>query len=79
MKKKTIKKKYTYQCNLSGQTVQTTREAASPGDLMSIEAYYEIHPENDDRPHLIKLEAQARKAEREAMKQALLGGGPSAE
>ncbi len=51
-KKKTI---YNYTCTLTGETFTTTKEASNPDELVSVKGYYELHPEDDDRPEAIKL------------------------
>ncbi len=55
-RKKSFKKIYRYDCTLTGETYKLTAEAKNPDDLMSIKAYYEMHPEKDDRPAVIKKE-----------------------
>lgn len=57
-KRKIRKQIYRYECTLTGETYKTTREAAHPDELVSIKAYYELHPEDDDRPEKIKKELQ---------------------
>lgn len=52
--KKKIKKVYKYECTITGESFKTTEEAPSPGDLMTVQAYYQMHPEKDDRPAEIK-------------------------
>lgn len=55
MSKKKIKKIYKYECNVTGESFKTTAEAPSPGDLMTVSAYYQMSPELDDRPVEIKV------------------------
>lgn len=45
---------YNYECSLSGEEFVLTAKAPNPKDLLTIKAYYELHPENDDRPAVIK-------------------------
>jgi hypothetical protein len=45
---------YHYECSLTGEEFVMTTKAQNPKELMSIKAYYELHPENDDRPAVIK-------------------------
>ncbi len=45
---------YTYECSLTGEEFVMTSKAQNPKDLLSVKAYYELHPENDDRPAIIK-------------------------
>ncbi len=58
----------TYTCTITGKTYQLTREAIHPDDLVSVDAWYELHPEEDDRPEKIKIQAKERKAQEEALK-----------
>lgn len=55
MSKKKIKKIYKYECTITGESFKTTEEAENPNELMTVAAYYQMHPENDDRPAEIKL------------------------
>lgn len=54
MARKKYKKIYTYQCTITEEEFKTTREAPSPDELVSINAYYDLHPEEDDRPESVK-------------------------
>jgi hypothetical protein len=56
--KKKIKKIYKYECTITGEAFKTTEEAKNPGDLMTVQAYYQMHPEKDDRPAEIKLKVK---------------------
>ncbi len=53
-KQKNYKKTFQYSCVLTGETYETTKKASSEEELLSIEAYYEMNPEMDDRPEHIK-------------------------
>ncbi len=44
---------------MTGETFKTTREAPNPSELVSVKAYYELNPEEDDRPEEIKKQIQA--------------------
>lgn len=55
MARKKLKKIYKYQCSITDEPYKTTREAPNPEELMSVEAYYDLHPEEDDRPENIKI------------------------
>lgn len=57
-KRKKFKKIYRYQCTMTEEEFKTTREAPNPDDLMSVKAYYEMHPEEDDRPEDIKKQLE---------------------
>ncbi|MCK6596114.1 MAG: hypothetical protein L6Q33_13020 [Bacteriovoracaceae bacterium] len=55
MSRKKIKKIYKYECTMSGETFKTTAEAKHPDELVSVKAYYELHPDKDDRPQDVKI------------------------
>ena len=55
-KRKKMKQIHRYDCSLTGETYKTTRKVDNPDELISVKAYYELHPENDDRPENIKKE-----------------------
>lgn len=60
MSKRKFKKQiYRYDCTMTGETFKTTREAPNPSELVSVKAYYELNPEEDDRPEEIKKQIQA--------------------
>jgi len=54
MKKRREKITYDYQCSLTGEEFTTTEKAQHPKELLSVKAFYEMNPEMDDRPALIK-------------------------
>jgi hypothetical protein len=54
MKRRREKITYNYECSLTGEQFITTEKAQNPKDLLSIKAYYEMNPDMDDRPLLIK-------------------------
>jgi len=56
--RKQKKEIFRYDCSLTGETYKTTKKAKTPEDLISVTAYYELHPENDDRPEHIKKELE---------------------
>jgi hypothetical protein len=66
-RRKRQQKIYRYDCTLTGETFKTTREIKNTDDLVSVEAYYEMNPEKDDRPAAVKAQVQADKEAREAM------------
>ena len=41
---------------MTDEEYKTTRKAPNPDDLISVNSYYEMHPEMDDRPDHIKAE-----------------------
>lgn len=66
--KKKIKKIYKYECTMTGEVFKTTEEAKHPDELTTVSAYYQLHPEMDDRPLEIKLKLKAREEEEAAFK-----------
>jgi hypothetical protein len=54
MKRRREKMTYNYECTLTGEQYVTTEKAPNPKDLVSVKAYYDMHPEMDDRPAVIK-------------------------
>jgi hypothetical protein len=68
MSKKKIKKIYKYDCTITGETFKTTSEAPNPGELLTVSAYYQMHPELDDRPLEAKLKAKNQEEEAAALK-----------
>jgi hypothetical protein len=62
MAKKKFKRFYNYKCSLTEETFKVTSEAPNPEDLMSVKAYYQLHPEHDDRPEYIKKQAEVEEA-----------------
>ena len=54
MKRRREKMTYNYECSLTGETYVTTEKAPNPKDLLSVKAYYDMHPDMDDRPAIIK-------------------------
>ncbi len=59
MARKKSKRIYNYKCSLTEENFKTTREAAHPDELVSVKAYYDMHPEEDDRPLHIKKKIEA--------------------
>ena len=53
-KRRKDKKIYRYECQITGDTFKRTTQAENPDDLMSVGAYYEMNPDKDDRPAVIK-------------------------
>ena len=43
-----------YSCTISGRKFKIYGKAPHPDELVCIPAYYELHPDDDDRPELIK-------------------------
>ena len=43
-----------YDCTITGKSFKRTEKAERPDELMSIEAYYQLNADKDDRPAVIK-------------------------
>jgi hypothetical protein len=54
MKRRREKITYNYECSLTGEQFTTTEKASNPKELLSVKGYYEMNPEKDDRPAIIK-------------------------
>ena len=50
MPRKKEKQFYIYECSVTNRSFKLTQEAPRPDELICVEAYYEMHPEEDDRP-----------------------------
>jgi hypothetical protein len=53
-KRKREKVTYNYQCSLTGEEFVMTEKAAHPKDLLTVKAFYEMNPDLDDRPAIVK-------------------------
>ncbi len=53
-KRKKEKKIYKYECSLTGETYKLTQKAENPDELLSVNAWYEMNSDKDDRPEDIK-------------------------
>lgn len=53
-KRKREKVTYNYQCSLTGEEFVMTEKAQHPKELLSVKAWYEMNPDQDDRPAVIK-------------------------
>jgi hypothetical protein len=67
--KKKFKKIYNYKCTITEKEFKTTAEAPNPEDLTCVSAYYELNPENDDRPEHIKITLKSKEVVKEAPKE----------
>ena len=65
-RKKRNKKLYFYNCTLTEKRFKTTQEAPNPDELLSVNSFYEMNPEMDDRPENIKLEMENKAKEAES-------------
>lgn len=55
MGRKNYKKTYDYECSITGEKYTTTEKAKNPDDLVSVNAWYELNEEKDDRPDVEKI------------------------
>ena len=53
-KRRREKVTYNYTCSLTNEEYVLTEKAANPKDLVSVKAYYELNPDMDDRPAVVK-------------------------
>lgn len=65
-RKKRNKKLYFYNCTLTEERFKTTQEAPNPDELLSVNSFYEMNPEMDDRPENIRLEVENKAKEAES-------------
>ncbi len=54
MKRKREKLTYNYECSLTQEAFVLTQKAENPKELLSVKAYYDMNPDMDDRPAIIK-------------------------
>jgi len=47
---------YRYKCTITEEEYKTTRKAPNPEELISVASFYELNPEEDDRPEHVKKE-----------------------
>ncbi len=52
--KKHYTETYTYKCSITEEEFKLTRKIKKTDELISIQAYYQLYPEKDDRPEQIK-------------------------
>lgn len=45
---------YKYDCSITGKSFKRTEKAANPEELISVEAYYQLNADKDDRPAVVK-------------------------
>ena len=50
---------YDYQCTLTGEKFRLYHESKNTSELISVKAFYELNPERDDRPEVIKKKLAA--------------------
>ncbi len=66
MKRKKERIYYRYQCTLTGDEFSMTEKAPHADELVSVEGYYQLHPDKDDRPAVIKKQLALEIANRAA-------------
>jgi len=54
MAKRSYKKIYEYKCTITEEMFRRTAKAETPDELVSVKAYYELNPDHDDRPDIVK-------------------------
>jgi hypothetical protein len=47
---------FRYKCTITDEEYKTTKKAENPDELISVQAFYELNPDKDDRPEHIKKE-----------------------
>lgn len=47
---------FRYTCTMTDEEYKTTRKITNVDDLISVNSYYELNPDMDDRPEHIKVE-----------------------
>ena len=57
MPRKRYQETYKYKCSLTSETFQLTKKIKDTEDLISVKAWYDLNPEKDDRPELVKRAA----------------------
>ena len=54
MARRPMKQQFKYECSLTGEVFTRTAKAANPSELLNVNAYYELNPEEDDRSQATK-------------------------
>jgi len=65
MAKKRYRETYTYKCTLTNETFELTNRTKDTENLISVKAWYDLNPDKDDRPEVVKR-AVTKAAEAEA-------------
>lgn len=79
MSRKREKRSYTYECTITGKQFETTKEAPNPSELVSVDAYYDLHSDQDDRPEYIILQKKQAKEAEAALLAAMSASKPADE
>ncbi|MEI8346880.1 MAG: hypothetical protein WCG27_05405 [Pseudomonadota bacterium] len=49
---------FQYKCTITEQVYSVTRPAPHPTELISVKAWYQLNPDQDDRPDSIKKQLE---------------------
>lgn len=60
MGKKNYQEFYEYECTMTNEKYKVTKKAPNPENLISVQAFYELNPEEDDRPQHIKKQFETK-------------------
>ena len=55
MARRKSKQTYNYECSLTGKQYTRGKKINNVENLVSVQAYYQLNPEEDDRPEKIKI------------------------
>ncbi len=53
-KRKREQRTYKYECTLTGQEYRLTNKITKVDELISVDAYYQLNADKDDRPAAVK-------------------------
>ncbi len=53
-KRKREQRTYKYECTLTGKEYRLTQKVEKTDELVSVDAFYQLNPDQDDRPVAIK-------------------------
>lgn len=67
---------YNYECTITGENFTFTVKAPNPSELVSVEGYYSLNSDKDDRPEIEKLRAKAKREAQDKLKADLAAMGP---
>lgn len=79
MARKKTKITYTYKCSISGKKFLRTRKITNTDELVSVNSFYELNPDKDDRPEKVKKEILLRQEEDQSMDNLLDNAGAEEE
>jgi hypothetical protein len=55
MARRSYKKTYDYECSITGEQYTVTQKAKKPEELVSVQAWYDLNEDKDDRPEVEKI------------------------